>query len=128
MPNDMSLNRQSKNSVFVNFFKDVKNVLRMYQELHPEATDVTVDDIKIDTLESVIVNTLYNDLGFRVKDKYIFLAEAQSDWNENNYLSDFMKFHEKEVIGMMYELFDEETMRKQLDTARSRRDVEKNKG
>ena len=28
---------------------------------------------------------------------------------------------------MMYELFDEETMRKQLDTARSRRDVEKTK-
>ena len=26
---------------------------------------------------------------------------------------------------MMYELFDEETMRKQLDTARSRRDLEK---
>lgn len=240
MPKDMSLKRQSKNSVFVNFFKDEKNVLRMYQELHPEATDVTVEDIVIDTLESVIVNTLYNDLGFRVKDKYIFLVEAQSYWNENialrilfylietlrryinasgqselddkrihlptpelyviysgpgkkpdvislsenffggspdfelkvhvlsevdktlsgqyigfckvfdeqrklhedgmtvaretyrlcienDYLSEFMKAHEQEVIDMMYELFDEETMRKQLDTARSRRDVEKTK-
>ena len=240
MPKDVSLNRQSKNSVFVNFFKDEKNVLRMYQELHPEATDVTVEDIVIDTLESVIVNTLYNDLGFRVKDKYIFLVEAQSYWNENialrilfylietlrryinasgqselddkrihlptpelyviysgpgkkpdvislsedffggspdfelkvhvlsevdktlsgqyigfckvfdeqrklhedgmtvaretyrlcienDYLSEFMKAHEQEVIDMMYELFDEETMRKQLDTARSRRDVEKTK-
>ena len=240
MPKDMSLKRQSKNSVFVNFFKDEKNVLRMYQELHPEATDVTVEDIIIDTLESMIVNTLYNDLGFRVKDKYIFLVEAQSHWNENialrilfylietlrryinasgqselddkrihlptpelyviysgpgkkpdvislsedffggspdfelkvhvlsevdktlsgqyigfckvfdeqrklhedgmtvaretyrlcienDYLSEFMKAHEQEVIDMMYELFDEETMRKQLDTARSRRDVEKTK-
>ena len=240
MPKDMSLKRQSKNSVFVNFFKDEKNVLRMYQELHPEATDVTVEDIVIDTLESVIVNTLYNDLGFRGKDKYIFLVEAQSYWNENialrilfylietlrryinasgqselddkrihlptpelyviysgpgkkpdvislsedffggspdfelkvhvlsevdktlsgqyigfckvfdeqrklhedgmtvaretyrlcienDYLSEFMKAHEQEVIDMMYELFDEETMRKQLDTARSRRDVEKTK-
>ena len=240
MPKDMSLKRQSKNSVFVNFFKDEKNVLRMYQELHPEATDVTVEDIVIDTLESVIVNTLYNDLGFRVNDKYIFLVEAQSYWNENialrilfylietlrryinasgqselddkrihlptpelyviysgpgkkpdvislsedffggspdfelkvhvlsevdktlsgqyigfckvfdeqrklhedgmtvaretyrlcienDYLSEFMKAHEQEVIDMMYELFDEETMRKQLDTARSRRDVEKTK-
>ena len=28
---------------------------------------------------------------------------------------------------MMYELFDEETMRRQLDTARSRKDVERGK-
>ncbi|MCH5194713.1 MAG: hypothetical protein J1F11_12190 [Oscillospiraceae bacterium] len=238
MPKDMSLKRQSKNSVFVNFFKDEKNVLRMYQELHPEATDVTVDDIKINTLESMIVNTLYNDLGFIVKDKFIFLFEAQSWWSdnltlriflylaecfrryinstdqseldskrvhlptpelyviysgpgkkpdvlsfsedffggnsdielkvrviskvdetlpgqyigfckvfdeqrklhndgmtvaketyrlciENGYLTEFMKAHEQEVIDMMYELFDEETMRKQLDIARSKRDIEK---
>lgn len=240
MPKDMTVNRQSKNSVFVNFFKNENHILQMYKELHPEATDVTIDDITLDTLESVIVNTLYNDLGFLVKDKYVFLVEAQSTWNENitlrmlfyltetfrryindteqseldeqrvklptpelyviysgsgkkpdvvslsddffggnpdielkvhvlsevdntlsgqyigfckvfdeqrklhndgmtvaretyriciekGYLSEFMKSHEKEVIDMMYELFDEETMRKQLDTARSRRDVEKGK-
>lgn len=240
MPKDMTVKRQSKNSVFVNFFKEEANILQMYRELHPEATDVTIDDITVDTLESVIVNTLYNDLGFLVKDKYVFLVEAQSTWNENialrmlfyltetfrryindtqqseldeqrvklptpelyviysgtgkkpdivslsedffggnpdielkvhvlsevdntlsgqyigfckvfdeqrklhsdgmtvaretyriciekGYLSEFMRSHEKEVIDMMYELFDEETMRKQLDTARSRRDVEKGK-
>ncbi|MCH5348843.1 MAG: hypothetical protein J1E40_05930 [Oscillospiraceae bacterium] len=44
---------------------------------------------------------------------------------EKGYLTEFMKAHEKEVIDMMYELFDEETMRKQLDTARSKRDIEK---
>ncbi len=240
MPKDMTVKRQSKNSVFVNFFKEEENILQMYRELHPEATDVTIDDITVDTLESVIVNTLYNDLGFLVKDKYVFLVEAQSTWNENialrmlfyltetfrryindtqqseldeqrvnlptpelyviysgagkkpdvislsedffggnpdielkvhvlsevdhtlsgqyigfckvfdeqrklhsdgmtvaretyriciekGYLSEFMRSHEKEVIDMMYELFDEETMRKQLDTARSRRDVERGK-
>ena len=238
MPKDMSLKRQSKNSVFVNFFKEEKNVLQMYRELHPEAEDITIDDIKIDTLESIIVNTLYNDLGFLVKDRYVLLVEAQSSWNENialrmffylsetfrryvnstqqseldekrvtlptpelyviysgsgekpdvislsedffggnsdielkvhvlskvdntlsgqyigfckvfdeqrrlhkdgmtvaketyricienDYLSEFMRSHEKEVIDMMYELFDEETMRKQLEAARSRRDIEK---
>ena len=36
-----------------------------------------------------------------------------------------MKAHEKEVIDMMYELFDEETMRKQLDAAKSKREFEK---
>ena len=238
MPKDMSLNRQSKNSVFVSFFTDKSHILQLYQELHPEATDINENDITIDTLASMIVTTLYNDLGFLVKDKYVFLVEAQSTWNKNialrmlfylaetfrryinttqqselddkrvtlptpelyviysgsgkkpdvvslsedffggnpdielkvhvlskvdntlsgqyigfckvfdeqrtlhddamtiaretyriciekGYLSEFMKEHEKEVISMMYELFDEETMRKQLDTARSRRDLEK---
>lgn len=240
MPKDMSVKRSSKNSVFVNFFQEEKNVLQMYKELHPEAEDVSVDDITIDTLESVIVNTLYNDLGFLVKDKYVFLVEAQSTWNENialrmlfyitetfrryindteqseldekrvklpspelyviysgtgekpdvvslsqdffggnpdlevkvrvlskvdttlsgqyigfcktfdeqrklhkdgmtvaretyriciekGYLSEYMKSHEKEVIDMMYELFDEETMRKQLDKAQRKRDFENGK-
>lgn len=238
MPKDMTVRRQSKNSVFVSFFKDEKNILQMYRELHPEAADVTVDDITVDTLESVIVNTLYNDLGFLVKDKYVMLVEAQSTWNENialrmlfylsetfrryindtkqseldeqrvklptpelyviysgagkkpdvvslseyffggssdielkvhvlsevdrtlsgqyigfckvfdeqrklhsdgmtiaretyriciekGYLTEFMKSHEREVIDMMYELFDEETMRKQLDAAKSKREFEK---
>ena len=237
MPKDLSVNRQSKNSVFVSFFRDEKHILQMYKELHPEATDVTVEDITIETLESVIVNTLYNDLGFRVKDKFVFLVEAQSTWNvnialrmlfylvetyrryihdteqsehdeqrvklptpelyviysgtgkkpevvslsedffggnpdielrvhvlsavdttlsgqyigfckvfdeqrklhhdgmiiaretyriciEKGYLSEYMRSHEREVISMMYELFDEETMRKQLDAARHKRDVE----
>ena len=237
MPKDLSVNRQSKNSVFVSFFRDEKHILQMYKELHPEATDITVEDITIETLESVIVNTLYNDLGFRVKDKFVFLVEAQSTWNvnialrmlfylvetyrryihdteqsehdeqrvklptpelyviysgtgkkpevlslsedffggnpdielrvhvlsavdttlsgqyigfckvfdeqrklhhdgmiiaretyriciEKGYLSEYMRSHEREVISMMYELFDEETMRKQLDAARHKRDVE----
>ena len=240
MPKDLTVKRQSKNSVFVKFFNDEENVLQMYRELHPEASDVTVDDITVDTLESVIVNTLYNDLGFLVKDKYVMLVEAQSTWNENialrmlfylsetfrryindtkqseldeqrvklptpelyviysgsirkpdvislsedffggspdielkvhvlsevddtlpgqyigfckvfdeqrklhsdgltvaketyriciekGYLSEFMKVHEREVIDMMYELFDEETMRRQLDAVKSRRDFEKGK-
>ena len=213
----------------------------MYKELHPEATDVTIDDITIDTLQSIIVNTLYNDLGFLVKDRYVLLVEAQSTWNvnialrmlfyltetfrryindteqselddkrvklpnpelyviysgsgkkpdvvslsedffagnpdielkvhvlseentttlsgqyigyckvfdeqrklhdngvtaaketyriciEKGYLADYMRTHEKEVISMMQELFDEETLRRQLDAARSKRDIEKGK-
>jgi hypothetical protein len=35
MPKDMTLNRQSKNSVFVDFFNDKATVLQMYKELHP---------------------------------------------------------------------------------------------
>lgn len=238
MPKDMTLNRQSKNSVFVDFFNNEAHILQMYKELHPEVTDITTDDITIDTLRSIIVNTLYNDLGFLVKDRYVLLVEAQSTWNvnialrmlfyltetfrryindteqselddklvklpnpelyviysgsgkksdiislskdffrsnpdielkvhvlseentttlsgqyigyckvfdeqrrlhadgvtaaketyriciEKGCLADYMRTHEKEVISMMQELFDEETLRRQLDAARSRRDFE----
>ena len=83
MTNDLSLNRKSKDSVFVKFFSYIKNVKQLYEEFHPEITDLTEDDIQIQTLDSAIVNTIYNDLGFIVKDKFVMLVEAQSSWNPN---------------------------------------------
>lgn len=78
-----TLKRKSKDSVFVKFFQDKKNILQLYQEFHPEAADLNVDDITVQTLDSVMVNTIYNDLGFLVKDKFVMLVEAQSTWNPN---------------------------------------------
>lgn len=75
--------RQSKNNVFVDMFSDIQYVHRLYRELHPEDTDVSAADIKVETLGAVIVNTLYNDLGFTVRDKLIMLVEAQSTWCPN---------------------------------------------
>lgn len=75
--------RLTKNNVFIDFFSDEKNVYQLYGELHPEDTDVKPEDISMVTLQSIIVNTLYNDLGFRVKDRYIILVEAQSNWSAN---------------------------------------------
>lgn len=83
MANEMTIKRTSKDSVFVKLFQEKKNILQMYKELHPEMTDLTDDDIDIKTLESVIVNTQYNDLGFMVKGKFVMLVEAQSSWNPN---------------------------------------------
>ena len=80
---DETVKRRSKDSVFVTLFNDKKYVYQLYRELYPEDTDVTVDDISIKTLEAVMVNTLYNDLGFVVKDKFIVLVEAQSTWCPN---------------------------------------------
>lgn len=76
-------NRKSKDSVFVDLFTDKEYVLQLYKELHPEDTSVTIDDINVQTIQSVLVNTLYNDLGFLVKDKFVILVEAQSVWNPN---------------------------------------------
>ena len=83
MANDIITNRKSKDSIFVKLFQDKNNVLKLYKEIHPENDDISVDDINIYTLDSVIVNTIYNDLGFLVKDKFILLVEAQSTWNPN---------------------------------------------
>ena len=80
-------NRETKNSVFVTLFSDKKYVLQLYKELHPEDTNVTIDDINIETLKAMFINTLYNDLSFVVNEfdiaKLIMLFEAQSTWNNN---------------------------------------------
>ena len=75
--------RRSKDSVFVKLFNDEKYVLQLYKDLHPEDENVTIQDINVRTIESVVVNTLFNDLGFTVGDKLIILVEAQSVWNRN---------------------------------------------
>ena len=80
---ELKLKRTVKDSVFTHLFRDKNYVLMMYQALHPEDTATTVDDIKIMTLESHLVNQLYNDLGFMVDDRLIILVEHQSTWSEN---------------------------------------------
>jgi hypothetical protein len=81
--NNPEVNRKIKDSVFTDLFKDKKNILRMYRELHPEDKETTEDDITTITLTHVIVNKVYNDLGFQVKNKLIILVEAQSTWSVN---------------------------------------------
>ncbi|MBQ1546103.1 MAG: hypothetical protein IIZ59_01055, partial [Clostridia bacterium] len=61
--------RRSKDSVFTKLFSDVNNVLELYKDLHPEDTTVTKDDIEIQTLNTVFVNDIFNDLGFIVNEK-----------------------------------------------------------
>ncbi|MBE6528201.1 MAG: hypothetical protein E7Z64_03405 [Thermoplasmata archaeon] len=67
-----------KDSIFVSFFKKPENVLELYRETHPEDTTVSLEDIKLNSLENVIVTGPVNDLGFIVKDKLLCLIEAQS--------------------------------------------------
>ena len=83
MTSQETTNRRSKDSVFVKLFSDKSYVLQLYKDLHPEDKDVTIQDVNVRTLNSVVVNTLSNDLGFTVGDKFIILVEAQSVWNNN---------------------------------------------
>ncbi len=77
------VNRKTKDTVFTSLFRDKERVLKLYKDLHPKETDISVSDIEIQTLESVVANCPYNDLGFLVKNKYVLLIEAQSSWRVN---------------------------------------------
>ena len=81
--NTADVNRNVKDSVFTDLFKDKANILKMYKELHPEDTEATEEDITPITLTHVIVNKIYNDLGFKVRNTLIILVEAQSTWSVN---------------------------------------------
>ena len=76
-------NREAKSDVFTDLFGRPKYTFRLYQALHPEDTTATVDDIKIVTLDNVLTDRQYNDLGFRVGDRLIIFVEHQSTWTDN---------------------------------------------
>ncbi len=76
--------RTAKNSVFLDLFQDKKNLLALYRTLHPEDTDATEDMLDIVTIDNVLTDNLYNDLGIMVgNDKLLLLLEAQSTWTVN---------------------------------------------
>ncbi len=78
-----TLNREVKSSVFTDLFGSPKYAFQFFQALHPEDTTSTVADVQIVTLDNVLTDKQYNDLGFRVGDKLIVLVERQSTWSEN---------------------------------------------
>lgn len=72
-----------KDSVFTNLFKDKKYLLQLYKALHPEDTNATEEQLTYVTMENILINGLYNDLGFMVGNKLVILVEAQSTWSVN---------------------------------------------
>ena len=75
--------RTAKNSVFLNLFQDKSYLLKLYKTLHPEDTAATEDSLTDVTIENVLTDNLYNDLGFIVGNKLMILIEAQSTWTMN---------------------------------------------
>ena len=73
-----------KDTVFRDLFSQKKYLLQMYQALHPDDTTITADDLNIVTLKSILMNGIYNDLGFMVRgNQLLILVEAQSTWSPN---------------------------------------------
>ena len=80
---DIKIRRKVKDTVFTDLFGDPKYLLQLYQTLHPEDTATTQEGLKYVTLEPVIVDGIYNDLGFMVNNRLMVLVEAQSTWTVN---------------------------------------------
>ena len=73
----------AKDSVFTTIFRDKKYLIQLYRALHPEDTETKEDALKDITIRNVLTNGIFNDLGFRVGDKIMFLVEQQSAWTMN---------------------------------------------
>ena len=80
---NIKIRRKVKDTVFTDLFGDPKYLLQLYQTLHPEDIETTEEGLKYVTLEPVIVDGIYNDLGFMVGNKLMVLVEAQSTWTVN---------------------------------------------
>mgnify|MGYP006988891209 CR=1 FL=1 len=108
---DHPIKRTIADSVFTNLFGNRKYLLQFYQALHPDDTDIKEDDLSVITIENVLTDGQYNDLGATVRsDKMIFLCEAQSTWSLNVLIRLLMYLaeHEKEVVNIMGTLFGAE--------------------
>ena len=77
------MKRTIKDSVFTNLFKDKKYLIQLYQALHPDDEQTTENDIKDITINNVLVDDIYNDLGFSVGNRLLILIEAQATWTVN---------------------------------------------
>ena len=68
---------------FVICLKIQRIYCKLYQALHPEDTEVTEEQISRVTIQNVLLDQMYNDLGFVVKGRLLLLVEAQSSWSRN---------------------------------------------
>ncbi len=81
---EVKAKRTAKNSVFLDLFQDKRNLLKLYKTLHPEDTDATEDMLDIVTIDNVLTDNLYNDLGIMAgNNRLLLLLEAQSSWTVN---------------------------------------------
>jgi len=76
-------NWTAKDSVFIDMFSIPKFRLQLFQTLHPEMKDVKEDDIKTITVNPVLIDRQYNDVGLLIKDRLMIFLEAQSTWSIN---------------------------------------------
>ena len=73
----------AKASVFTHLFSEPEYRFQLFQSLHPEMTGLTAADIVLLTINNVLLNKPYNDLGLLAGGKLLILVEAQATWSVN---------------------------------------------
>ena len=79
------INREVKNSVFLDMFRRKEYLVQMCRSIHP-GEDVAEDDLTVVTLENILAWSHFNDMGVlwsRKGRKLLILAECQSLWSVN---------------------------------------------
>ena len=64
------MKRTVKGSVFTYLFSDPKYACELYQNLHPEDTDVKEEDCKLVTIQNILSNQPGRDLEIRQAGNY----------------------------------------------------------
>ena len=82
------VNRLYKDNLFCSMFTSVPSykvevMNQVAPEYSEELKDITEDDIELNTLQTVFVHGVHNDVSFIVQDKFMVLIEAQSTWSPN---------------------------------------------
>lgn len=80
---EVTAKRKIRDSVFTALFGQKKYLLQLYQAIHPEDKKAVEEDLTYLTLQNVLVNDLYNDIGFQVGERLIVLVECQVQWSMN---------------------------------------------
>ncbi len=77
--------RNNQDTVFSSLYSDPECILDLYFTLHPEDQNrgITLDQVKLITLENVFLAQRHNDVAFQIGNRLIVLVEHQSTINEN---------------------------------------------
>ena len=78
----LKMKRKVKDSVFTKLFAEQGYVVELYEALSGKSAKKN-PEIEVITLETVLMNGYYNDLGFVADGRFMYLVEAQSDWSPN---------------------------------------------
>ena len=75
---DHYMKQTVKASVFEDLFSNKEYLLQLYQALHPEDTTVLESDLEYVTLQQVMANNPYNDLGFKVGSRTVLTDQRMN--------------------------------------------------
>lgn len=77
------MKRTIKDSVFRDLFSDEAHALELYRCLFPHDKEVSIQDVRVNTLKTVVLNGIYNDFSMDVRDRILVFCEEQSAWSDN---------------------------------------------